>query len=248
MTKSTQHYILRTFGLITATLALSACGGAPKPLTGSQTVSAVQNGELPAPFADDSKSNDQAYRIGAFDKLTISVFGLEDLAVKEIQTDVSGRISMPLAGSLEAGGRTPDELEQLIAERLRLAHVRDPKVSVNLVEAASETVSVDGQVSKPGIFPVLARMTLMQAVASGGGVTPDARLDDVVVFRTVNGQRFAALYNLKAIRRGDYADPRIYAHDIVVVGDSPARRLFRDVLQVLPVLTTPIVLALQNSN
>jgi polysaccharide export outer membrane protein len=57
----------------------------------------------------------------------------------------------------------------------------------------------------------------------------------------------AALYNLDAIRRGTYADPRLYADDVVIVGDSPARRLFRDILQAAPLIVTPIVALLQNS-
>ena len=242
------RHCLRTFGFAFTALTISACGTKVEPLTSSPTVTAVQSGELPTPPAEDSKSNLRSYRIGALDKLAIQVYGLPDLSLKEIQTDASGRISVPLAGSIEAGGRTPAEVEQLIEDRLRAEYVRHPEVTVNLLDAVSETVTVDGQVEKPGVYPVLARMTLMQAVASASGTTDDAKLDDVVVFRTVEGQRYAALYNIKSIRRGLYQDPNIYPHDIVIVGDSPARRLFRDVLQVVPLLTTPLVVALQNSN
>ncbi|WP_196782026.1 hypothetical protein, partial [Salmonella enterica] len=73
-------------------------------------------------------------------------------------------------------------------------------------------------------------MTLMRAVATAKGTTEFAKLDDVVIFRTVNGQKMAALYNLKAIRQGAYDDPEVFANDVVVVGDSPARRLFKDIL------------------
>ena len=238
---------LRTFGLAFTILAASACSSKVEPLVGSTTVTAVQSGELPVPPAEDSKSNQRLYRIGALDKLSVQIVGLPDLTLKEIQTDASGRISVPLAGSIEAGGKTPAEVEQMIEDRLRIAHVRAPDVTVNLIDAVSETVTVDGQVEKPGVYPVLARMTLMQAVASASGATENAKLQDVVVFRTVEGQRYAALYNIKAIRRGLYQDPDIYPHDIVIVGDSPARRLFRDMLQVVPLLTTPLVIALQNN-
>jgi polysaccharide export outer membrane protein len=70
-------------------------------------------------------------------------------------------------------------------------------------------------------------------------------LDDVVVFRSVNGRQMAALYNLGAIRRGVYPDPKIYANDIVVVGDSKARRMFQQFVQLAPLLTTPLILALE---
>ena len=87
----------------------------------------------------------------------------------------------------------------------------------------------------------------MRAVATAGGASEFARLNDVVVFRTVGTQRYAALYNLALIRRGAYADPEIFASDIVVVGDSQARRLFRDILAAAPLITAPIIAVLQNS-
>jgi polysaccharide export outer membrane protein len=242
------RYAWRSFSIGVLALSLAACGGPPKPLEGSPTVSVVSTGVLPAPRAEDTKSNDQAYRIGAFDKLQVIVYGMDELSLKDVQTDVSGHISFPLIGAVQAGGRTPAELQSFIEERLRAAYIRDPHVTVNLVEAASETVSVDGQVAKPGVYPVIARMTLMQAVASASGATENAKLDDVVLFRTVDGQRYAALYNMKAIRRGAYEDPRIFPNDIVIVGESSARRLFRDILQTVPLLTTPLIVALQNNN
>jgi polysaccharide biosynthesis/export protein len=133
-----------------------------------------------------------------------------------------------------------------LARRLAGNYVRDPQVTVNLEETVSQVVTVDGQVTRPGLYPVIGRMTLMRAVANAGGTAEFARLDDVVVFRTVAGQRYAALYNLRAIRRGVYADPEIFANDIVVVGDSQARRIFRDILQAAPLITTPIIALVQN--
>jgi polysaccharide export outer membrane protein len=88
-------------------------------------------------------------------------------------------------------------------------------------------------------------MTLLRAVATARGVTENASLREVVVFRTVEGQKMAAIYNLDALRRGTYADPELYANDVVVVGDSVARRRFASILQVAPLLTTPLILLLQ---
>ena len=65
------------------------------------------------------------------------------------------------------------------------------------------------------------------------------------MFRTVDRKPMAALYNLAAIRRGLYPDPKIYANDVIIVGDSKARRLFQQFLQIAPLLTTPLVIALQ---
>ena len=180
--------------------------------------------------------------------MIIDVFGIEELSEKEVQTDASGRISFPLAGVIEAAGKTPGEIEEEIEARLRSRYVRDPQVTVNLKETVSQVITVDGQVKKPGLYPVVGKMTLMRAVATAEGTAEFARLDDVVIFRTVKGQQLAALYNLKAIRRGNYQDPEVFANDVVVVGDSQARRLFKDALQIVPLLTTPLIIALQNNN
>ncbi|MBN8811814.1 polysaccharide biosynthesis/export family protein [Sphingomonas leidyi] len=213
--------------------------------SGQTSVTVPQSGVLPAPDGADLLAQNRPYLIGPFDRLTIDVFGIPELSNKEVQTDAGGRLSFPLAGVVEAAGKTPAELEQTLEDRLRGRFVRDPQVTVNLKETVSQTVTVDGQVREPGLYPVIGRMTLMRAIATAKGAGEFAKLEDVVVFRTVHGQRMAALYNLKSIRRGYYEDPEIFANDVVVVGDSPARRLFKDVLQVLPVLTAPLVIALQ---
>ena len=234
------------FSLLLLTTLLASCGSSTLGDAGSASgVQVVEQGQLPEPLRVDLFEQNRPYLIGPFDKLIIDVFGIEELSKQEVQTDAGGRISFPLAGIMEAAGKTPGELEEEIEQRLRGQYVRDPQVSVNLKETVSQVVTVDGQVKKPGLYPVIGKMTLMRAVATAEGTAEFAKLDDIVIFRTVNGQKMAALYNLKAIRRGYYDDPEIFANDVVIVGDSTARRLFKDGLQLLPLLTTPLIIALQ---
>ena len=108
-------------------------------------------------------------------------------------------------------------------------------------------VTVDGEVGQPGLYPVVGRMTLMRAIATARGTTEFARLSDVVVFRTVGEQRYGRALRSPRDPARHLPDPEIYANDVVVVGDSPGRRLFRDMLQAAPLLMTPIVALLQNS-
>jgi polysaccharide biosynthesis/export protein len=225
--------------------SLAGCAGRG-PLGGASNIQVLAGTEMPAPDRTDLFEESRPYLIGPFDKLTIDVFGIEELSNKDFQTDASGRLSFPLAGIIEAAGSTPGELEEEIEARLRTRYVRDPQVTVNLKETVSQVITVDGQVKEPGLYPVVGKMTLMRAVATAKGTAEFAKLDDVVIFRTVKGQDLAALYNLEAIRRGNYADPEVFANDVVIVGDSKARRLFKDALQVLPLLSTPLIVALQN--
>lgn len=228
---------------VLALLAVTGCSG-PQALGGSKSLTVTDAAALPPPTREDLSSNERPYLIGPFDKLKIDVFGVEELS-GEVQADASGRISLPLAGTVEAAGRTPEELAAEIATRLRGRYVRNPQVSVNLKETVSQVITVDGEVKKPGLYPVIGRMTLIRAVATAEGAGELARLDDVVIFRTVNGQPMAAIYNLKAIRRGQYEDPDVYANDVVLVGTSEARRLFRDAMQVAPAVFTPLIYLLR---
>lgn len=225
-----------------AAALLSACS--TPTIGGGSDVTVVAAGELPPPSRADLASVDREYLIGPFDKLVIDVYGIEELSKKEVQADASGRISFPLAGQIDAAGKTPIEVADLIEERLR-RNIRQPEVTVNLLETVSQVVTVDGEVKEPGLYPVIGRMTLMRAIARAKGTTDYALQSHVVVFRDVNNRQMAALYDLRAIRRGYYGDPEIYANDIVVVGESQARRLFSNVLQGSGLLTAPLIAMVQ---
>ncbi len=232
--------MIKHFSLLFVLLLLPSCAG-QTALGGSSDVTVVSAGGLPKPTRVDLLSSNRPYLIGPFDKLKIDVFGIEDLS-KEVQIDASGRLSFPLIGVVEASGLTPGELGDEIESRLQGRYVRSPEVTVNLEETVSQVITVDGQVDRPGLYPVVGRMTLMRAVATAGGTGEFAKLNDVVIFRTVSGKQLAGLYNLKAIRRGNYGDPEVFANDVIVVGDSQARRLFQNLIQASPLITTPLII------
>ena len=215
-----------------------------EPLVSTPTLTVIQQSELPAPNRTDLVAEDRDSLIGPLDTLFVEVFNVEALT-REVQVDLSGRISMPLIGTIDARGRTREELAKMISDLLVGRYVRNSEVTVNIRNSVSQVVTVDGQVTQPGLYPVTNQMTLMRAIASARGLAEFAKLDDVVVLRTVNNQRMAGLYNLGAIRRGQYADPAIYANDIVVVGDLPSRRLFRDILAASPIVAGPLIALLQ---
>lgn len=235
---------LRCVLMAVAVALVTGCASTPALVPGAH-LTVPTGGELPPPTGADITAASRPYQVGPFDELSVSVFGIPELSSREVQADASGRISLPLVGAIEASGKTPQELEVQIEQALRGRYVRDPQVTVNLVETVSQVVTVEGEVEVPGLYPVVGRMTLLRAIATARGLTDDASLRDVVIFRTVEGQKMAALYNLDSIRRGTYADPDIYASDVVVVGESSARRLFQTVLQTAPLLTTPLILLLQ---
>lgn len=232
--------IFRLMALVLAAFA----GACASPKIGTDPgLQLVQQTALPAPTREDVSAAERPYLVGPFDKLRIDVFGVEELQDKEFQIDASGRLSFPFVGTVAAGGLTPQEISDLLAARLRGRIIRDPQVTVNLMETVSQLVTVEGAVSQPGRYPVIGEMTLLRAIAIAKGTTDVARKDSVLIFREVGGQRYAGAYNLAAIRQGNYPDPEVYANDVVVVGDSSTRKLFRDLS---PLLVSPLVVLLQS--
>jgi polysaccharide export outer membrane protein len=225
-------------------VALSACAGRPQ-IEASSRLSVIRGStSLPAPERGDLTAPDRPSLIGPLDTIQVDVFNVPELS-REVQVDASGWISMPLAGTIDARGRTAAELARAVEASLRGRHVRNPEVTINIKSSVSQVVTIDGQVVEPGLYPVTNQMTLLRALASAKGLNEYARENEVVILRTVGNQRMAGLYDVGAIRRGVYDDPPIYANDVIVVGDSPQRRLFRDLVAISPIIAAPLIAILQ---
>lgn len=238
---------LTPFLIAAAALALGGCASSGGDFGTAPGLEVVAGDNLPPPTVADLSANERPYRVGPFDVLRIDVFGSEELSAKELRVDGSGRINFPLIGTMEVAGKTPEEISDMMADRFRGRYIRNPQVTVNVREIVSQTVTISGEVKKAGVYPVIGRMTLIKAIASAEGWTEFSQKGEVVVLRTVNGQEYAALYDMRAIERGRYADPEIYANDVVVVGNSESRRIFRDILTASP-LIAPVFLLLNNNN
>lgn len=225
-----------------ACLLVASCA-APKMATNG-AVGVVTSGDLPAPAPADQIGVEAQHLVGPFDTLAVEVFAVPELS-REVRVDANGRISLPVVGELDVAGKTPGELQSAIVTRLRAGYVRNPQVTVNVRETVSRTVTVDGAVTRPGIFPITGQMTMMRAVARAEGTSDKARERHVVIFRTVGGNRMAALYDLEAIRLGIYEDPRVYPNDVVVVGKSRASLLFPQILQAVSLISTPLLILIR---
>jgi polysaccharide export outer membrane protein len=174
------------------------------------------------------------YRIGATDLLKVTVFQVPDLSFDEVRVDTTGQIEMPLIGSVQAAGRTPPELAQEIARLLSDRYLQNPQVTVTVTQAASEKITVDGAVNKPGVYEMRGRTTLLQAVAMAEGPSRLADLESVAVFRTVEGRRMVALFDLAAIRNGQAEDPLVRGDDVIVVDTSRLSAAMRAVIETVP--------------
>ena len=135
-----------------------------------------------APAPDDIA----AYTLGSGDKVRVTVFGHEDLS-GEFEVDGSGNVSLPLIRNIKAEGLTVRQLEQTIAERLSPDYLLNPSVSVEVLNY--RPFYIYGEVTKPGSYPFVSGMTVVNAVAMAGGFTYRARTGSVRIVRGNDPQR-----------------------------------------------------------
>ena len=231
---------LRTASLIFAALLMIA---APLAACGTQQGSSFDAAAaLPAAKLSTSETL-KDYVIGPLDKLNVRVFKVNDLSLDNLQVDATGQIDFPLIGNVKAEGKTASQLAQEIATLLGARYLQSPQVTVTVVDAASQKVTVEGEVKSPGVFQMRGRTTLMQAIAMGGGVSPTADLHKVAIIRQVDGVRKAAICDYSRIRAGTSADPVIQGDDVVVVDGSTVKSAWQQVLQTLPLFSLIAVAA-----
>jgi polysaccharide export outer membrane protein len=120
--------------------------------------------------------------LGATDVFEVRVYGEADLS-GTYRVDADGTIDFPLIGRLTVAGMVPSEVATRITERLAQGYLKNPQVSILVREYHSKKVTVIGQVQKPGTFPVLVRMSVVEVVSLAGGFTALAASNDVVVRR-----------------------------------------------------------------
>lgn len=216
---------------VVAALILSGCGG-PRMNAGEMTAATPVDLRGISPVSPRPTE----YLIGVGDKLSVRVFQVEDLSFEELVVDTSGNIQMPLIGAISGAGRTAGEMSIDIANRLSAQYLRNPQVTVTVTEAASQKITVDGAVTKPGVYVMRGSTTLLQAVAMAEGPTRVADLSKVAVFRTIDGQRSVAVFDLGAIRQGRESDPPVLGDDVIVVDASRLNSALRELLTAVPAL------------
>lgn len=221
-----------------ACLALSACSSGSAVRSGTTTEVTSSGASMPPPDTTSSGgayTGVSEYRVGPQDLLEISVFQVPDLS-RTVRVNSAGQISLPLIGTVQAGGLTIQQLEATIGKQLEAKYLQNPQVTAFVKEYTSQRVTLEGAVKKPGIYPLSGRTSLLQTIAMAEGLDPLANLQGVVVFRQVGGKRMAAVFDLKAIRTGHAEDPLIYGDDVVVVEQSGTKTALRRFIESVPIL------------
>lgn len=139
---------------------------------------------FPPAFAAPAKAPaapiENSYALGSGDKVRVIVFGEEDLS-GEFVVDDTGFVSLPLIGQIAATGRTVRQLEQDIAAKLGAQYLKDPRVSIEVL--GYRPFYIIGEVNKPGEYPFVAGMSVLNAVALAGGYSTRANESSVYIKR-----------------------------------------------------------------
>ena len=159
----------------------------------------------------------EAYTVKPGDVLSIAVWKEPDLQ-GPVLVRPDGSFSFPLAGQIDARGRTVGELQQTVTDKLK-KYISDPVVTVSVSEVKGNKVYVLGQVNKPGEFIVNPRVDVMQALSMAGGTTAYAALGDIVILRRTESGQQSLPFHYADVARGRNLQQNIMlqAGDVVVV-------------------------------
>jgi polysaccharide export outer membrane protein len=126
-----------------------------------------------AAAACDTDTTRAAYVLGPDDVIAVHAVEGEEIGDKPFRIDISGYVRMPLVGRMQASGLTVEQFENSIAGRLKV-YIKEPEVSVTVVEFRSQPVSVLGSIRNPGVHQLQGRKTLVEILSLAGGISDDA--------------------------------------------------------------------------
>ena len=192
--------ILRT----TALLVLVSVGLLAQSDSGSTqsvpTANADKNA-TPAAQTPEKVPSDDAYVIGANDVLAVNVWKEPDVT-RSVPVRSDGKISLPLAGELQAAGQTPRQLEQEITKRLQ-SYISDPEVTVIVTDSKSQKINILGMVARPGTYLLSSSTTVLDAIAMAGGFKDFAKKKSIYVLRScADGTQKRIPFNYKEVIKG----------------------------------------------
>jgi len=157
------------------------------------------------------------YMLQPGDVLLVSVWKEEDLT-KEVIVRPDGRITFPLVGEANAAGNSIESVRAVISEKLE-KYIPDPVVTVSISQLTGNQIYVIGQVNRPGMFPILRNVDVMQALSMAGGTSTYAALNDIKILRRENGELRAMSFKYAEVEKGKRLEQNILlkAGDVVVV-------------------------------
>ncbi|HWZ81744.1 MAG TPA: polysaccharide biosynthesis/export family protein [Terriglobales bacterium] len=204
--------LILALALMIAVSVQAQSGTAPQPATAPAGKVAAES------HPPDKAHSDDAYTIGANDVLAINVWKEPDIT-RSVPVRSDGKISLPLAGELQASGQTPRQLEDEITKRLK-NYISDPEVTVIVTESKSQKINILGMVARPGTYLLSGSTTVLDAIAMAGGFKDFAKQKSIYVLRTnPDGTQKRFPFNYKEVIQGKSLEQniRLQSGDTVVI-------------------------------
>jgi polysaccharide export outer membrane protein len=171
----------------------------------------------PAPASVGQATVSANYVIGPEDSLQISVWKEPSLSAATLPVRPDGKITLPLVGDMPAAGFTPMQLAADITNRLK-QFVTDPTVDVTVLAVNSKRVFLIGEVGHVGPLAISPGMTILQAIATAGGLTPYANKKHIYILRGEPGKQEKIPFDYtKAVKKGDMQGLALVPGDTIVV-------------------------------
>jgi polysaccharide export outer membrane protein len=190
---------------------LGAQTAAPQANVPTKTDAANSAANKVAGHAADAagKAHDDSYVIGNDDVLAVKVWKEPDISRETIPVRSDGRISLPLAGEVEAAGRTPLKLEEEITTKLK-SYIAEPEVTVIVLQSNSQKFNILGMVNKPGSYLIANSATVLDAIALAGGFRDFAKQKNIYVLRqNPDGTQVRLPFNYKDVVKGKNSDQNV---------------------------------------
>lgn len=165
------------------------------------------------------------YTVGGNDVLSVMVYEEKDLSRDSVTVATDGSITFPFIGRVGVGGKTPAEIEQLIATALTMqGYLVNPHVSVNVKEFRSKNVVVLGAVKNPGRYNLQSQETLLDILSRAGGVDFSTGGSRATIMRSEEGadgskRRLAVTLNIKRLFSGEdqFANLPLQSEDVIFI-------------------------------
>lgn len=206
----------RTLAVSAAIAILLSCAafGGQANDSGKTKGQSAPSAQQPGPSV---QPNDPSYQIGPEDMLNINVWKEPDVS-GNVPVRPDGKISLPLLNDVQAAGLTPIQLAAKIQDGLK-QYITDPRVTVTVTNVNSKRIFLMGEVNRPGAYPLLPNMTVLQALSSAGGFTQFSNLKKIYVLRTDQGKQLKLPFNYKAAINGTSPEQNymLKAGDTIVV-------------------------------
>jgi polysaccharide biosynthesis/export protein len=206
------------FVIVGVCVAQAQTDNANPPTGATIAMNAAHNDAAASPTVSPMKPHDDSYVIGIDDLLAVSVWKEPEVS-RAVPVRSDGKISLPLAGEIQASGETPRKLEQTITAKLQ-SYIAEPEVTVIVQEIRSRKFNILGQVSRPGSYSLTNAPTVLDAIALAGGFRDFAKQKGIYVLRqSPDGRESRLHFNYKDVIKGKKLDENValQPHDTIVV-------------------------------